>query len=139
MPPDAIRVLCVDDNRLVGEALAVHVAHQPGLRWQGQLHSADELVRRASELHPDVVLLDVDMPGMSPFDAIRELASKAPEIRVLMLSGHIRRPLVEAAMDAGAWGYLSKDSGAEAVTEAVRRVWADEVVLCPQVEAVLDG
>lgn len=134
-----IRVLCVDDNQLVGDALGLHLGVAAGVAWLGQLLSADELLARAEELRPDVVLLDVDMPGMNPFEAMRKLGAAHPEVRVVMLSGHIRRRLIEQAMDAGAWGYLSKDAGADEVVEAVRRVAAGEIVLCPQVEAVLDA
>lgn len=137
--PATIRVLCVDDNRLVGDALGLRIRQSPGFEWLGQLFSADELLQRIGDLRPDIIILDVDMPGSSPFEAMRIIGAQHPDVRIVMLSGHIRRELVEEALDAGAWGYLSKDDGPERLLSALREVHSGQMVLSRDAAAVLDS
>lgn len=134
-----IRVLCVDDNRLVGEALGLRIRQSGGFEWLGQLFSADELLQRIDGIRPDIIILDVDMPGSSPFAAMRQISRENPDVRIVMLSGHIRRELVEEALDAGAWGYLSKDDGPERLLSALREVNNGQLVLSRDAAAVLDA
>lgn len=134
-----IRVLCVDDNPLVAEALAMHLEGAGGFDWIGQRPDATSLASAAVELAPDLVLLDVDMPGPDPLEALVELGRIAPSARVVVLSGHVRRELVDRALEAGAWGYLSKGESPRAILEALRRVHAGEVVIGSDARASLGG
>ena len=132
-----IRVLCVDDNFLVVEAVRHKLASVGGFDWAGSLSRADRLVETASETNADVVVLDIDMPGRDPFDAMLELARTNPNARVLMLTGHVRRELVDRAFESGAWGYVSKSLGSDEIVSAIRRVQSGEVVVSDDVRLVM--
>jgi len=132
-PGRRIRVLCVDDNPLVADAIAMRLALVGGFEWLGHQNSADELSDVVERLHPDVILMDLDMPGKDPFDAIESLSSTQPDVRVLVLSGHVRTELLDRAVEAGAWGYLSKNDDAQSLVSAIRQVDAGEFVLGPAV------
>lgn len=130
-----IRVLCVDDNDLVVDAIGVKLSLAGGFEWLGQLNDATDLAGEVQRRRPDVVLLDIDMPGRDPFDALVELTDRCPTVRVLMFSGHIRGELIDRAIDAGAWGYLSKHEETESIVTAIRRVASGEFVLGIDAEA----
>lgn len=132
----AIRVLCVDDNDLVAEALQIKLQLSGGFEWLGRLPSADSLVEVATRLRPDVVLLDIDMPGKSPFVALVELREGCPDTRVLMISGHVRQELIDRAFECGAWGYISKNDGTDVIVQGVRDVARGEFAMGPEIEVV---
>jgi DNA-binding NarL/FixJ family response regulator len=126
-----VRVLCVDDNNLVLEALTMRLRRAPNLTVVGTLPQADQLPEIALEKQADVVLLDIDMPGRDAFDAMAELARQRPEIRTIIVSGYVRADLVDRAIANGAWGYLNKTAGVEAIIDAIRRVRAGEFAFGP--------
>jgi two-component system, NarL family, response regulator DesR len=132
-----IRVLCVDDNDLIGDAIEIklNLSPQHQFEWLGQLNSANELLQEIIHRQPDVVLLDIDMPGEDPIEALRKLSEFVPSVRVLMLTAHVRRDLIERAIEAGAWGYLSKYSGGESIVDAIQSVFRGEFVFGPGVAA----
>jgi CheY-like chemotaxis protein len=144
-PPDdpeadatGVGVLCVDDNVQVAEALQVSLFLAGGFIWKGWLPSADGLVETVERERPDILILDVDMPGRHPFDALRELVERCPDVRTVMFSGHVRRELIEQAFDAGAWGYVSKSDGEQSLLRAVRQIAAGELALSPEARAAYD-
>jgi two-component system response regulator DesR len=130
-------VFCADDNPLVTDALRYMIDGAPDLSWMGCAEDADKLIQAVARPGgcPDIVLLDIDMPGKNPFDAIGELVGHCRETRVLMYTGLVQRDLIDRAIQAGAWGYVSKSDGQEALLEAVRRVLAGEIGLSPEVQA----
>ena len=76
-----IRVLCVDDNPEVIEAIRLRLEHEPRYAWAGSLATADRLMEVARARRPDIILLDVDMPGRDPFETVLELAAHDAELR----------------------------------------------------------
>ena len=132
------RVFCADDNPLVTDALKGYITRSREFQWMGCAENADDLCR-AVEVQgcPEIVLLDIDMPGMSPFDAVRKLASCCPHARVLMYSGMVRRDLIDHAIEAGAWGYVSKSDGEQALFWAMHAVLRDEVAFSPEVAGLV--
>lgn len=132
-----IRVLCIDDNRLLAEALERRLSLADGLEWAGWVEHASDATRVVRERRPDVALMDIDMPGTDSFSLVRAFGAVSPETRALMFSGHVRREYVDRAVDAGAWGYLSKSDSLEGVIAAIRSVSLGEFVLSPEVR--LDG
>jgi DNA-binding NarL/FixJ family response regulator len=134
MRNEPIKVLCVDDNDLVAEGLRMKLRHTGDFEWMGSLREADDLVKAAWRSRPHVVLLDIDMPGKDPFEAMRELTDMFPSVRVLMLSGHVRRELIDRAIESGAWGYVSKNEGADVIVHAIERVARGEFTLGPDVQ-----
>lgn len=127
-----IRILCVDDNDEVAEALRIRLGLESDIRWLGRLDRADGLYEAVQRLAPDVILLDIDMPGKSPFRALKELSSHEGDTRVIMLSALVDVELIDRAVEAGAWGYLSKGAATSTIAETVRRVAAGEFVLGPE-------
>jgi DNA-binding NarL/FixJ family response regulator len=124
-----IRLLCVDDNDEVADALRTRLGLESDICWLGRLARADGLSAATQQLAPDVVLLDIDMPGKSPFRALQELALLERDTRVIMLSALVDVELIDRAVEAGAWGYLSKAAATATIAETVRRVAAGEFVL----------
>jgi len=134
-----IRVLCVDDNALLGDAIRHRLSMEEGLVWHGLLPDADHLLDQVLQAPPDIVLLDVDMPGKDPFEVMKELSARCPKTRVIMYTGHVHADLIERALEAGAWGYVSKNEDVSAILKAIREVAAGEVSLGPDVQAVFNG
>ncbi|MCC6661666.1 MAG: response regulator transcription factor [Phycisphaerales bacterium] len=132
-----IRVLCVDDNEHVCDAMRVKLNRTTGFEWVGHLPDASTLLDEASRLDPDVVLLDLDMPGPAPLTVVHALRSKCPDVRVVILSGYLSRDLVEQAIEAGARGYVHKGEDVSEVLRVVRAVAAGSVGLSPDAEAAL--
>lgn len=123
-----IRLLCVEDNPLVGDAIGRKLMGEPGFEWIGCVSSAEALFQKLQPVPPDVVSMDLEMPGQDAFEMIRELQERSPAVRVLVLTGHMGQEYVERAIDAGAWGYLSKAEESRFIIEAFRRVAAGEFV-----------
>jgi two-component system, NarL family, response regulator DesR len=131
-----IKVLCVDDNFLVAEGIAIMLRMAGGFEWVGQLSSADDLVSEAARTRPDIVLLDIDLPGRDPFEALEELNRVCPDVRTIIFSGFVERDLVDRAVEAGAWGYLMKGENGTEVADAIARVLLDEFVMAPDIETL---
>ena len=124
-----VRVLCVDDLIQVREVLRVLVDREPDLECVGCKESADNLVNEARNLNADIVLLDATMPGCDPFGAMSELSRELPNVRTIVVSGRDDGAFIDRAMEAGAWGCVSKYDPPEAIVRAVREVAAGKVVL----------
>ena len=131
-----IRVLCVDDNDFVAEAIERKLRREPGFEWAGWLPDTIDLTERVRQSGADVVLLDVDIPGRDSFEALAELSAGEPSIRVIMLSGHVRSDYIDRAVEAGAWGYLSKGEENDVILDAIRRVAAGGFALGNEAESV---
>ncbi len=132
-----ISVLCVDDNRELADALKRKMDRVGGFVWKGWLASADNLVEAVRELSPQVVVLDLDMPGLDPFSALRALAEGRFDSRVIVFSGHVRGDLLDRAIEGGVWGYVAKSDGEAFLLSAIPRVMAGECILSPSVRADL--
>lgn len=117
-----IRVLCVDDNQMVGDAIELVLKQNGGFDWLGRLDDAHDLVNTVQRDGPDVVLLDLELPGKDPFEALSELAATCPAARVIVMSGYLKCELLDRAVDAGAWGYVAKQDGAMAIVAAIQQV-----------------
>lgn len=114
-----LRVLLVDDHALVRSAIR-QALEAPDVTVVGEARSAEEALEMAPRLRPDLVLLDIDLPGMTGIDAVRELAPRLPDTRVVMLTVSTdRRDLLEAVRH-GAAGYLTKDLTGDALLRAIR-------------------
>jgi DNA-binding NarL/FixJ family response regulator len=124
-------VLVVDDHRTFAEALALAVGLEPGLRARVAT-GGPEALRLAEEERPDVVLMDVQMPGMDGIEAIRRLLGVHPQARVVVLSAHEDDLSRARALEAGAVGHLSKSTPLAEVPELVRRVAGGESLVPPE-------
>ena len=135
MTENRIRVLCVDDNELVAQAVERRMAFEPRFEWVGWVSRTEELLETVSRAQPHVVLLDIDMPGRSAFDVVKDLADAAPDTRVVMFSGYVRNDYIDRSVDAGAWGYVSKNASIEELLEAIEKVAGGNFALTDEVIA----
>jgi DNA-binding NarL/FixJ family response regulator len=116
---EPMRILLVDDHALVRSAIR-QALEAPDLEVVGEAATAEEAIEAAIRLRPDVVLMDIDLPGLSGIEAVRELSPRLPDTRIVMLTvSSDRRDLVDA-IRRGAAGYLTKDLSGEALQRAVR-------------------
>ena len=130
-----IRVLIVDDHSLFREGLRSLLERQAGIAVVGEAGDAISGVQLALDLKPDVILMDLHLPGGSGVDATREIVRRLPETRVIALSMYHDAELVDGVILAGGRGYLLKDSRASALVEGIRAVAAGGVAIEPQVGA----
>lgn len=135
--PGPIRVLVVDDHPVVRQGLRSFLDTRDGIDVVGEAADGEAAVELAASLKPDVVLMDLVMPGGGGLAAIRRLAEVAPAARVLVLTSFSSDDQVIPAIQAGAAGYLLKDAHPSQVEEAVRTVGRGERLLDPQVAAVV--
>jgi two-component system response regulator NreC len=129
-----IKVLCVDDHAFLVDGLKARFDLEPDIEMIGRLPSADTAVVESRRLRPDIVLMDIEMPGMDPFEAVEDLKSQCPDTRVIMLSAYVRDHYVSAAFKAGVWGYFSKSDEPDSIIAGIRKVDRGELAFGPKVE-----
>jgi DNA-binding NarL/FixJ family response regulator len=131
--PRAIRVVIADDHAVVRVGLHALIANEPDMAVVGEAADGAGAVAQVRALRPDVLLLDLVMPGMQGVQVIEELAATAPEVRVLVLTMFDDDEHVFAALGAGACGYLLKESALTELTRGIRDVAAGKLALHPAV------
>lgn len=136
-----IRLLIADDQALVRGALGALLELEPDLTVVGMASDGAEAVRLAEELRPDVCLMDIQMPGVDGIDATRRIREVSTGTRILVVTTFARPGYLRSALDAGASGFIVKDTPAEELAEAVRRVQSGLRVLDPALAAdsLFDG
>jgi DNA-binding NarL/FixJ family response regulator len=134
---DRIRVLVVDDHQVVRQGLRTFLDLQPDIEVVGEAADGAECVAIADTLVPDVVLLDLRMPGTDGVDALRSLADHGNPARVLVVTSYTEPAAVLPAVRAGAAGYVYKDVDPNALAAAIRAVHAGHVLLHPDVARLL--
>ncbi|NOX64145.1 MAG: response regulator transcription factor, partial [Chloroflexi bacterium] len=128
-----LRVLIVDDHPLMRDALKTAVGSEPGLYVVGEATNGDEAVEQARALQPDVIIMDLLMPGMDGLEAIAAIHRDLPHIRILAITSSSEEDMVLKAVKAGASGYVLKDVGREDLLTAVREVGRGQGYLPPTV------
>lgn len=136
-----IRLVIADDQALVRGALAALLELEGDLEIVGVAADGEQAVRSVAELRPDVCLMDIQMPDLDGIDATRRVRAANPGTRVLIVTTFARPGYLRAALDAGASGFIVKDTPAEQLADAVRRVHAGLRVLDPALaeESLFDG
>ncbi|XIE78008.1 response regulator [Streptomyces sp. SBR177] len=137
MADKVIRVLLVDDHQVVRRGLRTFLEVQEDIEVVGEAADGAEGVARAEELRPDVVLMDVKMPGTDGIEALRKLRELANPARVLIVTSFTEQRTVVPALRAGASGYVYKDIDPDALACAIRSVHAGHVLLQPEVADAL--
>ncbi|GII77910.1 DNA-binding response regulator [Sphaerisporangium rufum] len=134
-----IRVLLVDDQALIRTGFRMILGAQPDISVVGEAADGAEAAARAAELTPDVVLMDIQMPGVNGVAATERIAERSPATRVLVLTTFDLDEYVVAALRAGASGFLTKDIAPEDLVDAVRVVHRGEAVVTPRLLTRLIG
>lgn len=130
-----ISLLLVDDQRLMREGMRTLLSLEPDLKVVGEAANGQEALQRALELRPDVVLMDIRMPGMNGVEATRAIRTALPETRVLILTTFDDDVSILDALKEGASGYLTKDLPAEEIADAIRKLTGGGVVIPPPIAA----
>ena len=130
---ESIRVLIADDHPLFRDGIRGLLGSLPNMEVVGEASSGEQAVELARELQPDVILMDIKMPGINGIEATREILHTSPRIGVLVVTMFEDDDSVFAAMRAGARGYLLKDSSGQEVGHAIRAVASGEAVFGPGV------
>jgi NarL family two-component system response regulator LiaR len=130
---DTIRILVTDDHPIVREGLCGLIKTEPGLELAGEAADGEEAVRQARLLRPDVILLDLVMPRKDGIAAIKAIKAERPDARILVLTSFAEDSKVFAAIEAGALGYLLKDSSPHQLLQAIRDVHRGQSSLHPTI------
>jgi NarL family two-component system response regulator LiaR len=128
-----IRVFLADDHAVVRKGLETLISTQSDMEVVGTAVDGAEAVQRVSQLHPDVILLDIQMPRKNGVEAIVEIKAANPEARILVITSFSEDETVFAAIKAGALGYLLKDSTAHELIQAIRHVHQGRSSLHPDI------
>jgi two-component system, NarL family, invasion response regulator UvrY len=128
-----IKVLVVDDHDLVRAGITRMLADIEGLQVIGQAESGEEALKKARELKPDVVLMDVKMPGIGGLEATRKLIRSHPDIKVLAVTACEEDPFPTWLLQAGAAGYLTKGAALDEMVRAIRMVFAGQRYISPPI------
>ena len=131
MEQDEIGLLLVDDEPFVRRVLRSYVANESDMRVLGEAADGAEAVVRARELNPDVVVMDLQMPGTDGIEATRQMVEAGLAARVLVVTGHVSDSFLTNSLLAGASGYIVKDSEPHQVVDAIRGVYAGGTPIDP--------
>ncbi len=131
------RMLIADDHRMFRQGLRQILETQPDMEVVGEAGEGQEAVEKAVRLHPDVVLMDINMPGVDGVAAIREITERCPGTKCIVITMYRRDHYLFEAIKAGAYGYLLKDADAADLLRAVRAVRRGEALVDPAIAARL--
>ena len=131
------RILIVDDHPIVRQGLDQQLNHEPDLIVCAQAGNASQALAAVEEHKPDLALIDINLPGRSGLELIRDIRAVAPKLPMLVLSMHDESVFAERVLRAGGRGYISKDAGGEKLLEAIRRVLSGEIYVSESVSTRL--
>ncbi len=132
-----IRVMLVDDHAVVRSGLSAFLSVFDDLELIGEAGSGEEAVRLCKQFKPDVVLMDLVMPGMDGAMATRLIRERCPDVQVIALTSFNEQDLVQGALEAGAIGYLLKNVKANKLADAIRSAYAGRLTLAPEATQAL--
>jgi len=137
---ELIRVLVADDHAIVRKGICALLDTEPDIEVIGEAQDGQQVIAEAQRLRPDIILMDLVMPGTDGVEAIRRIRAARPEVRILVLTSFCGDDKLFPAIRAGALGYLLKESGPEELVRAIRQVHGGESALHPSIaRKVLQG
>ena len=116
-----IKVMIVDDHKMFRDGLRGLINAEPGMEVVGEAVDGREAIEKARKLSPDVVIMDISMPGMNGIESMRHLIKDRPQVKVIMLSMYASGPLVQSVLAAGATEYVMKGADFSDLSAAIRR------------------
>lgn len=128
-----INILLVDDHELVRTGISRIIDDVRGMKVIGEAESGEDAVKWCRSNEPDVILMDINMPGIGGLDAMSKILRINEDIKIIMLTMHTENPFPAKVMQAGAAGYLSKTAGPEEVLNAIRAVNSGQRYLAPEI------
>ena len=131
------RILIVDDHPVVREGLTQQLNREPDLRVCAEASNAPQALAAVEEQKPDLVLVDLNLPGRSGLELIRDVRAVAPQLPMLVLSMHDESVFAERVLRAGGRGYVSKEAGGDKLMEAIRRVLSGQIYVSETVSTRL--
>ncbi len=134
---DKIRILIVDDHAIMRDGIRALLSLHGDIEIVGEASDGREAIEKVAELMPDVVIMDIGMPGMDGLEATRRIIKKLPKTRVLVLTQHNNREYILSAIKAGATGYVPKRALGSELVSAIRTVQKGESFLYPSAAAAL--
>ncbi len=127
-----IRVFVTDDHALYRQGITTLVASEPDMEIVGEAGNTSDAITHAAQVHPDIVLMDIGMTGLSAFEGTRQIRKERPETRILFLTMYDDEDYLVAGMESGASGYVLKDSPAPQLLSAIREVHRGGSYLSPR-------
>jgi len=137
LPPARIRVVLVDDHAMVRRGMRDFLALHDDLEIVGEAADGDAAIEAATALQPDVVVMDLLMPGVDGIDATARIKADHPDIEIVAITSFVEEARIVAALEAGASGFLLKDAEADELAAAIRAAAAGEVHLDPAVAGIV--
>lgn len=134
-----IRVFLIDDQPIFRSGLTLLLNEQPDMGIVGALVQDTDIIETIQGAHPDVVLMDIDMSGVQAFDTIHRITESNSDLAVLILTIHDQEEFLFQALQAGALGYLLKDSSVEELLAAIRTINSGDAFICPIMTTKLVG
>ncbi len=131
-------ILIAEDHELLRDMLARRLAEEPDLQVVGVVGDASAALDQSLEQRPDLVLMDIDMPGLSVFEAVRLIQDRLPDTRVLFLSAYVRDGFISQALEVRACGYLTKGHNLDELITCIRTVLQGGTCFAPEVESRLE-
>lgn len=133
----SIRVMLADDHRIMREALRSVLEQEPDIEVVAEAADGIEALRLADENAPDLVVMDIGMPGLDGIEVTRQLLKSHPAVKVVALSTYSDRRIAARMMEAGASGYVIKAAGSDELVRAMRTAVRGEIYLCPEIAGLM--
>lgn len=138
MTGSTISVLIADDHTVVRKGLKSLLSSEKyGIEVIGEANNGEEAVKKAEELNPDVILMDLVMPGKTGIEAIQEIRKKQPQARILVLTSFADDENITGAIEAGAYGFLLKDTSPDELVETIHSVFKDKLTIPQEFTQIL--
>ena len=128
-----ISLMCVDDHAFLIEGLRARLSNEPSLRFVAAMGSMEGVVDEVQRTGAQIVLLDIECPGPDVFEVMLDLQRRCPGVKPIILSAYVRDHYIDSAVNAGAWGYLSKADDPATIIDAIKRVAAGEFAFGPEI------
>ena len=132
-----IKVVIVDDHKMVIDGMSLLLQNQPDIEVIGSALSGEEAIKLISKITPDVVLLDINMPGINGIETCKEMLKIQPQLKIIAISMHKESSLIKLMLSNGAKGYVLKNAGQDEVVEAIKEVYQGKTYLDETVNEII--